>query len=116
MSILKPIDHQNIVLCLLARSAACDAQHLTALAHAHKLPVSLHQVRVACDALVEQQFVARTIKGYQLTTHGEREVPAVPLLESYYTASSKHNDSGAIETRHESQCLCVKCLGGGGDL
>ena len=38
MPSLKPIDHQNIVLRLLARSASCDAQHLTALAHAHKLP------------------------------------------------------------------------------
>lgn len=86
MSILKPIDHQNIVLRLLARSAACDAQHIATLAHAYKLPVSLHQVRVACDELVTQQFVARTIKGYQLTTHGECELPALPLLESYYIA------------------------------
>jgi len=86
MPSLKPIDHQNIVLRLLARSSACDAQHLTTLAQAYKLPVSLHQVRVACDALVEQQFVARTIHGYQLTTWGECELPAVPLLESYYLA------------------------------
>ena len=86
MSALKPIDHQNIVLRLLARSASCDAQHLATLAHAHKLPVSLHQVRVACDELCEQQFVARTITGYRLTTHGECELPDVPLLESYYIA------------------------------
>ncbi|AYF32309.1 hypothetical protein CUU95_00015 [Vreelandella alkaliphila] len=46
MSILKPVDHQNIVLRLLARSAACDAQHIATLAHSYKLPVSLHQVRV----------------------------------------------------------------------
>ena len=86
MSILKPIDHQNIVLRLLARSASCDAQYLTALAHAHKLPVSLHQVRVACDALCEQRFVGRTPYGYRLTYQGERELSAVPLLESYYVA------------------------------
>ena len=86
MPSLKPIDHQNIVLRLLARSASCDAQHLTALAHAHKLPVSLHQVRLACDDLCEQQFVARTIQGYRLTTWGECELPSVPLLESYYVA------------------------------
>ncbi len=86
MPSLKPIDHQNIVLRLLSRSAACDAQHLATLAQAHKLPVSLHQVRVACDELCEQQFVARTITGYRLTTHGECELPAVPLLESYYIA------------------------------
>lgn len=86
MSTLNPIDHQNIVLRLLARSAACDAQRLATLAQAYKLPVSLHQVRVACDALVEQQFVARTITGYRLTTHGECELPGVPLLESYYIA------------------------------
>lgn len=85
---LKPIDHQNITLRLLARSAACDAQHLATLAHAYKLPMSLHQVRVACDELCEQQFVARTISGYRLTTWGECELPAVPLLESYYTASA----------------------------
>lgn len=91
MSILKPIDHQNIVLRLLARSAACDAQHLATLAQAHKLPVSLHQVRVACDELCEQQFVSRTITGYRLTTHGECELPAVPLLESYYvTGGATH--------------------------
>ena len=95
MSALKPIDHQNIVLRLLARSAACDAQHLTALAHAHKLPVSLHQARVACDALVEQQFVARTITGYRLTTHGECELPAVPLLESYYVTDTDRGASHA---------------------
>lgn len=86
MSTLNPIDHQNIILRLLARSAACDAQHLATLAHAYKLPVSLHQVRVACDELVTQQFVARTIKGYRLTTYGRCELPAVPLLESYYIA------------------------------
>lgn len=112
MSTLKPIDHQNIVLRLLARTAASDAQHLATLAQAYKLPVSLHQIRVACDELVAQRFVGRTPYGYRLTTWGERELPALPLLESYYTASSKHNDSGAIEARHESQCLCVKCLGG----
>lgn len=86
MPSLKPVDHQNIVLRLLARSSACDAQHLATLAQAYKLPVSLHQVRVACDDLCEQQFVSRTIKGYRLTTWGECELPAVPLLESYYIA------------------------------
>lgn len=86
MSILKPIDHQNIVLRLLARTAPCDPQHIATLAQAYKLPVSLHQVRVACDELCEQQFVARTINGYRLTTWGECELPAVPLLESYYIA------------------------------
>lgn len=88
MPTLKPIDHQNIVLRLLARTAPSDPQHIATLAHAHRLPVSLHQVRVACDELCEQQFVARTIQGYRLTTWGECEVPAVPLLESYYTASA----------------------------
>lgn len=86
MSILKPVDHQNIVLRLLARSAACDAQHIATLAQAYKLPVSLHQIRVACDALCDQQFVCRAINGYRLTTWGECELPAVPLLESYYIA------------------------------
>ena len=87
MPSLKPIDHQNIVLRLLARSAACDAQHLATLAHAHKLPVSLHQVRVACDALVEQQFAERSSGyAYRLTLYGARELPALPLLESYYIA------------------------------
>lgn len=88
MPSLKPIDHQNIVLRLLSRTAASDAQHLATLAHAYKLPVSLHQIRVACDELVEQQFVARTIKGYRLTTHGECELPALPLLESYCVAEA----------------------------
>lgn len=87
MPSLKPIDHQNIVLRLLARSSACDAQHLTTLAQAHKLPVSLHQVRVACDELVEQRFVERCSGyAYRLTFYGARELPAVPLLESYYIA------------------------------
>lgn len=87
MPSLKPIDHQNIVLRLLARSTACDAQHLATLAHAHKLPVSLHQVRVACDELVEKRFVERCSGyAYRLTVYGARELPALPLLESYYLA------------------------------
>ena len=94
MSILKPIDHQNIVLRLLARSAACDAQHIATLAQAYKLPVSLHQIRVACDELCEQQFVARTIHGYRLSYWGARELPALPLLESYYTAGGVTHAAG----------------------
>lgn len=85
MPSLKPIDHQNIVLRLLSRTGPSTTQHLAALAHAHKLPVSLHQVRVACDALVEQQFAERS-SGYvyRLTVDGARELPALPLLGSYY--------------------------------
>lgn len=86
MCTLKPIDHQNIVLRLLGMSSS-NPQHLTVLAHAHNLPVSLHQIRVACDALLEQQFTERADGyAYRLTPWGETELPAVPLLESYYTA------------------------------
>jgi hypothetical protein len=86
MSSLKLIDHQNIAIRLLGMSSSSPA-HLTALAHAHKLPVSLHQIRVACDALVEQQFAGRAPgHAYRLTAWGETELPAVPLLESYYIA------------------------------
>lgn len=86
MSILNPIGHQNIVIRLLGLSSSNPA-HLTALAHAHKLPVSLHEIRVACDALVEQEFVERAPGyAYRLTAFGTAELPAVPLLESYYTA------------------------------
>ncbi|UQI42503.1 hypothetical protein [Vreelandella venusta] len=88
MSILNPVDHQNIVLRLLARSAACDVQHIATLAQAYKLPVSMHQIRVACDELVAQRFVGRTPYGYRLTTCGERELPALPLLESYCVAEA----------------------------
>jgi hypothetical protein len=97
MPSLKPIDHQNIVLRLLARTAASDAQHLSTLAHAYKLPVSLHQVRVACDELLDQNFVFRTPYGYRLTTWGECEVPALPLLESYY--SMPKECASQLETR-----------------
>ncbi|MEH6641418.1 hypothetical protein [Vreelandella glaciei] len=87
MSALKPIDHQNIVMRLMARTAPSTPAHLTTLAHAHKLPVSLHQVRVACDALVEQQFAERYAGyAYRLTVYGARELPALPLLGSYYIA------------------------------
>jgi len=86
MPTLKPIDHQNIVLRLLGMSSS-NPSHLTALAHAHKLPVSLHEIRVACDALLEQQFVERAEGyAYRLTPFGTVELPAVPLLESYYMA------------------------------
>ncbi|MBS3670176.1 hypothetical protein [Vreelandella boliviensis] len=86
MSVLKPIDHQNIVIRLLGMSSSNPA-HLTALAHSYKLPVSLHEIRVACDALVEQEFVERAPGfAYRLTAFGTVELPAVPLLESYYTA------------------------------
>jgi len=82
---LNPIDHQNIVLRLLGMSSSNPA-HLTTLAHAYKLPVSLHEIRVACDALVEQEFVERAPGfAYRLTAFGTVELPAVPLLESYYT-------------------------------
>lgn len=88
MPTLKPVDHQNIVLRLLARSLTCDAQHLAALAHAHNLPVSLHQVRVACDELCAQRFAVRTNGGYRLAPRGQRELPALPLLESYCVAEA----------------------------
>lgn len=84
MSILKPVDHQNIALRLLARTSACDPQHLTVLAQAYKLSVSLHQMRVACDELVTQQFAARVPYGYRLTADGDRELADVPLLTSYH--------------------------------
>ncbi|CDG54546.1 MULTISPECIES: hypothetical protein [Halomonadaceae] len=85
MPTLKPIDHQNIVLRLLGMSSSSPA-HLTALAHSYKLPVSLHEIRVACDALVEQEFVERAPGyAYRLTAFGTVELPAVPLIESYYT-------------------------------
>lgn len=88
MSVLKPIDQQNIVIRLLGMSSSNPA-HLTALAHSYKLPVSLQQIRVACDALVEQEFVERAPgHAYRLTASGTVELPAVPLLESYYTASA----------------------------
>ncbi|MGO3214791.1 MAG: hypothetical protein ACTIJ4_01675 [Halomonas sp.] len=63
MKPLEPIDHQNIVLRLLARTAPCGPKHLTTLAHSYNLPVSLHQVRVACDALVSQEFCTRGVHG-----------------------------------------------------
>ena len=97
MSILKPIDHQNIVIRLLGMTS-CNAPHLTTLAHAHKLPVSLHEIRVACDALVEQQFVERAPgHAYRLTAFGTVELPAVPLLESYYTMPKE--SARLLETR-----------------
>lgn len=79
---LNPIDHQNIVIRLLGMTS-CNAAHLTTLAHSYNLPVSLHQVRVACDALVSQAFCTRGVLGYQLTAWGEGELAAVPLLGSY---------------------------------
>ena len=86
MPTLKPVDHQNIVLRLLGMSSS-NPSHLTALAHAYKLPVSLHEIRIACDALLEQQCIERAGGyAYRLTAHGAVELPAVPLLESYYTA------------------------------
>lgn len=88
MPTLKPVDHKNIVIRLLGM-ATCNAAHLTTLAHSHRLPVSLHQIRVACDALVEQEFVERAPgHAYRLTAAGTVELPAVPLLESYYTAGA----------------------------
>ena len=108
MITLNPIDHQNIVLRLLARSAACDAHHVATLAQAYKLPISLHQVRVACDELVAQRFVGRTPYGYRLTTWGERELPDVPLLESYYSMTPKQAEH--LETRQFSRSEMV---GGG---
>lgn len=88
MPTLKPVDHQNIVIRLLGMTS-CNAPHLATLAHAHKLPVSLHEIRVACDALVEQEFVERAPgHAYRLTAFGTVELPAVPLLESYYTAGA----------------------------
>ncbi|MGP9696201.1 hypothetical protein ACT3UG_01180 [Halomonas sp. AOP27-A1-34] len=97
MSVLKPVDHQNIVIRLLGMSSSNPA-HLTALAHSYKLPVSLHEIRVACDALVEQEFVERAPGfAYRLTAFGTFELPAVPLLESYYTMPKE--SAQLLETR-----------------
>ncbi|MGM0825676.1 MAG: hypothetical protein ACQEUY_13265 [Pseudomonadota bacterium] len=88
MSALTPADHQNLVIRLLGMTS-CNAPHLTTLAHDHKLPVSLHEIRVACDALVEQEFVEGAPgRAYRLTPLGETELPGVPELESYYTAGA----------------------------
>ena len=85
MPTLKPIDHQNIVLRLLSRTGPSTPMHLVALSQAHNLPMSLHQTRVACDALVEQQFAERSAGyAYRLTAWGAEELPVVPLLGSYY--------------------------------
>lgn len=95
---LKPIDHQNIVIRLLGMTS-CNVPHLTTLAHAYKLPVSLHQIRVACDALLEQEFVERAPGyAYRLTTAGTIELPAVPLLESYYTTPDPSHSDGVGES------------------
>lgn len=98
MPALNPIDHQNIVLRLLSRTGPSTTQHIATLAHAHNLPVSLHQVRVACDALVEQQFAQRSAGyAYRLTEDGARELPALPLLGSYYAMPKE--SARLLETR-----------------
>lgn len=92
MQALNPIDHQNIVMRLLSRTGPSTTQHLATLAHAHNLPVSLHQVRVACDALVEQQFAERSAGyAYRLTYDGAHELRTRPLLKSYYTAGGANH-------------------------
>ncbi|MDP4557931.1 hypothetical protein Q9247_09570 [Halomonas meridiana] len=85
MPSLKPIDHQNIVLRLLATAGPAQPEYLTKLAHGLDLPVSLHQLRLACDALVNQQLAALGAGRYRLTEDGAREALFVPLLGSYYT-------------------------------
>ena len=103
MSTLKPIDHQNIVIRLLGMTS-CNAAHLTTLAHSYKLPVSLHEIRVACDALVEQEFVERAPgHAYRLTAFGKVELPAVPLLESYYVESRHRTVCRAAGQRHVTE-------------
>ncbi|MFI0472950.1 hypothetical protein ACGLWX_09570 [Halomonas sp. HMF6819] len=81
---LKPVDHQNIVLRLLTRTGPAAPEYLAQLAHDHGLPVSLHQIRVACDALVAEQYAAGGGDRYRLTEFGARETLAVPLLGSYH--------------------------------
>lgn len=83
MPTLKPIDHQNIVLRLLTTAGPAMPEYLTKLAHGLDLPVSLHQMRLACDALLNQQFVACGSGRYRLTENGAREALFVPLLSSY---------------------------------
>ncbi|MBZ5489164.1 hypothetical protein HW452_16715 [Halomonas aquamarina] len=80
---LKPVDHQNIVLRLLGRTGPAAPEYLTTLAHGHGLPVSLHQIRVACDALVEEEYAAGGGDRYRLTVFGAHEALAVPLLRDY---------------------------------
>ncbi|WP_252109078.1 MULTISPECIES: hypothetical protein [unclassified Halomonas] len=81
---LKPVDHQNIVLRLLLLTGPAAPEYLRQLAHDHGLPVSLHQIRVACDALVAEEYAAHEGVGYRLTQCGVRETLAVPLLGSYH--------------------------------
>lgn len=84
MPALKPIYHHNIVIRLLVMSSSSPS-HLTALAHAHKLTITQHEIRVGCDVLLEQQFIERAGGFvYRLTAFGKVELPAIPLLESYY--------------------------------
>lgn len=84
MSILKPVDHQNIALRLIGM-ATCTPEHITQLAQAHNLPVSLTDMRRACDELATQEFAGRLPGNrFTLTTWGIMELPDVPLLTSYH--------------------------------
>ena len=86
---LKPIDHQNITLRLLARPAARDRLSTSLRS---PTPTSCRCHRTRCVWRVTS-YASSSLWPARLAGTGSRpgesaSYPAVPLLESYYTASA----------------------------
>lgn len=108
MPMLKPVDHQNIMLRLIGIGSVTET-YLVGRVHGYCLPLQLHDVRLACDALVSAGLARRTATGeVALTSAGSQERARVPMIAHYVTCggadteAAERNDAMLIAIRGES--------------
>lgn len=85
---LKPIDHQNIVIRIIGMSA-CTPRHITTVAQSYGLDISLYTITSTCHFLCAERVLALQPNGvYALTGLGEICLPNTPMMDSYYALSA----------------------------
>lgn len=88
---LKPIDHQNIVIRLIGMSE-CTPTHITQLAHSWGLPVCCTDMAITCEHLRDESVLVRHPNGaYSLTGLGEVCLANTPPMERYYVPPFREN-------------------------
>ena len=86
---LKPIDHQNIVIRVIGMAALTPA-HITLVAQSYGLPLNLDTIATTCHHLRDDSVLVRHPNGaFALTGLGEVCLANTPLIESYYVPASQ---------------------------
>lgn len=86
---LKPIDHQNIVIRIIGFSALTPA-HITLVAQSYGLPLNLDTIATTCHHLRDESVLKRQPSGaFALTGLGEVCLANTPPIDSYYVPSAQ---------------------------